>query len=214
MKFQEKIIKLQTELKVPKNQYNSFGNYKFRSCEDIVEGIKPHLKELNLILIISDEMILLGERYYIKATAKLFDEANSIEATGYAREEKEKKGMGSAQLTGSTSSYARKYALNGLLAIDDNKDDDSAKKHGKELAPKKPASNSKTPPPDKKPATFKQEVTQAQIKYMYTLAGKKGYTDKIKDILIKNYKVSSSKELSKKQYDEIIKKLESKEDKK
>ncbi len=119
----EILKKIQKELKAPKNQYNAFGKYKYRSCEDILEAVKPLLN--NATLVINDEMVVIGERYYIKATATLTEEDKSISATAYAREPEEKKGMDSAQITGATSSYARKYALNGLFLIDDTKDSDA-----------------------------------------------------------------------------------------
>ena len=119
----EILNKIQKELKAPKNQYNAFGKYKYRSCEDILEAVKPLLN--NATLIINDEMVVIGERYYIKATATLTEADKSISATAYAREPEEKKGMDSAQITGATSSYARKYALNGLFLIDDTKDSDA-----------------------------------------------------------------------------------------
>lgn len=119
----EILNKIQKELKAPKNQYNAFGKYKYRSCEDILEAVKPLLN--NATLVINDEMVVIGERYYIKATATLTEADKSISATAYAREPEEKKGMDSAQITGATSSYARKYALNGLFLIDDTKDSDA-----------------------------------------------------------------------------------------
>ena len=119
----EILKKIQKELKAPKNQYNAFGKYKYRSCEDILEAVKPLLN--NATLVINDEMVVIGERYYIKATATLTEADKSISATAYAREPEEKKGMDSAQITGATSSYARKYALNGLFLIDDTKDADT-----------------------------------------------------------------------------------------
>lgn len=116
---------IQVELKAPKGQYNNFGKYPYRSLEDITEGIKPLLKEHNVSLIISDEIVDVGGRIYVKATASIVDsKGESVSSTGFAREEESKKGMDSSQLTGSTSSYARKYACNGLLAIDDTKDAD------------------------------------------------------------------------------------------
>lgn len=128
-----RLINIQNELKVPKNQYNSFGNYNFRSCEDILEAVKPLLKAAKLSLIISDEIINVGARFYIKATVKLIDENGKelIRTSAVAREEENKKGMDASQITGSTSSYARKYALNGLFAIDDNKDADTTNTHNK-----------------------------------------------------------------------------------
>jgi hypothetical protein len=119
----EILKKIQKELKAPKNQYNAFGKYKYRSCEDILEAVKPLLN--NATLVINDEMVVIGERYYIKATATLTEADKSISATAYAREPEEKKGMDEAQITGATSSYARKYALNGLFLIDDTKDADT-----------------------------------------------------------------------------------------
>ena len=121
------ISKIQTELKVPKGQYNNFGKYKYRSLEDILESIKPILKKYECGIILSDTIEYIGNRYYIKATAKLVDNDEHIiaENTAYARESEVKKGMDSSQITGATSSYARKYALNGLLAIDDTKDTDT-----------------------------------------------------------------------------------------
>lgn len=118
-----RLAKLQQELKAPKGQVNTFGNYKYRSCEDILEAVKPLLGDS--AITISDEMVQLGDRYYVKATATLRDAAGEISNSAYARESLEKKGMDSAQVTGATSSYARKYALNGLLAIDDTKDADT-----------------------------------------------------------------------------------------
>lgn len=123
--FITKIAKVQNELKAPKNQYNNFGNYKYRSCEDIVESVKPLLAKQGLALIITDDIALVGDRYYIKATATITDGENEITTTAFAREPLDKKGMDESQITGASSSYARKYALNGLLAIDDTKDADS-----------------------------------------------------------------------------------------
>lgn len=118
---------VQRELKAPKGQYNSFGKYNYRSCEDIVEAVKPLLNEQGLILTMSDEVIGVGDRVYIKATCKVIDTVtgDSVHTTALARESLEKKGMDASQITGTASSYARKYALNGLFAIDDTKDADT-----------------------------------------------------------------------------------------
>lgn len=123
----EKLLKIQKELKAPKNQRNNFGGYNYRSCEDIFEAVKPLLAENGLVLTVSDTMELVGDRYYIKATAELYDIETglSITNTAYAREEETKKGMDGSQITGASSSYARKYALNGLFLIDDVKDSDT-----------------------------------------------------------------------------------------
>ena len=121
----DKLLKIQSELKAPKNQKNAFGGYNYRSCEDIFEAVKPLLKEEGLILRLTDELVNIGERYYIKATAILTDGTDTIENVAYAREEETKKGMDGSQITGASSSYARKYALNGLFLIDDVKDSDT-----------------------------------------------------------------------------------------
>lgn len=129
MNIYEKLSNIQHELKAPKGQYNSFGKYKYRSCEDILEAVKPICFKHKATLVLIDEVVLIGERYYIKATARLYDNEtepyNFTENTAYAREENEKKGMDGSQITGTASSYARKYALNGLFNIDDTKDADT-----------------------------------------------------------------------------------------
>ena len=119
--------KIQAELKAPKGQTNSFGKYKYRSCEDIVEAVKPILAKYELALLITDEIVEIGGRVYVKATAMISTEGDSKAscAIGYAREPESKKGMDESQITGAASSYARKYALNGLFAIDDTKDADT-----------------------------------------------------------------------------------------
>lgn len=121
----QRVGDIQHKLKAPKGQYNSFGKYNYRSCEDILEGVKPLLKEHNLALLIDDEIVQIGERYYVKATAKITDGREFVSATAYAREPDTKKGMDESQITCATSSYARKYALNALLCIDDTKDADT-----------------------------------------------------------------------------------------
>lgn len=125
MEFIEKIVAIQSELKAPKGQYNSFGKYNYRSCEDILEGVKPLLTKHGLILTIQDSIDLIGDRFYVKATATITDGKEQLSTSAYARESLDKKGMDASQVTGATSSYARKYALNGLLAIDDTKDADT-----------------------------------------------------------------------------------------
>lgn len=122
-----KLRKLQVELKVPKSQRNNFGNYNYRNAEDILEAVKPLCDKYKLVLVVSDELVNIGDRYYVKATARVIDndEEGGCEATGYAREDLDKKGMDESQITGAASSYARKYALNGLFAIDDTKDADT-----------------------------------------------------------------------------------------
>ena len=117
---------IQSKLKAPKGNYNSFGKYKYRSAEDILEAVKPLLNEENCVLTLSDEIVSIGDRYYIKATCRLMNsEGQVIETSALAREEETKKGMDASQITGTASSYARKYALNGLFCIDDTKDADA-----------------------------------------------------------------------------------------
>ena len=125
------LIKIQKDLKVPKNQYNNFGGYKYRSCEDIVEAVKPLLHAEGLLMTISDTMVNVGDKNYIKATVTVTDGDQEVKTEGWAREAVERKGMDDSQITGSTSSYARKYALNGMFAIDDTKDADDLNTHGK-----------------------------------------------------------------------------------
>lgn len=119
------LITIQSELKAPKNQFNSFGKYKYRNCEDILEAVKPLLKENNCLLFLSDQIIDKNGRYYVEASVTFIHEKFTQVVTAYAREEQEKKGMDGAQVTGAASSYARKYALNGLFLIDDTKDADT-----------------------------------------------------------------------------------------
>ena len=127
MKLKEKLINIQQELKAPKGQYNSFGKYKYRSCEDILEAVKPLLERYKVCLTISDEVTEVGSRIYVKATANLFDAEGDERYTNvaWAREDEAKKGMDGSQITGTASSYARKYCLNGLFLIDDTKDADT-----------------------------------------------------------------------------------------
>ena len=128
------LVKIQAELKAPKNQTNNFGKYKYRSAEDIIEAVKPILNKYGTALVVSDEVVQVGDRIYIKATATLLDNTdNVVSVNGWAREEEVRKGMDAAQITGSASSYARKYALNGLFAIDDTKDSDATNEHKDEV---------------------------------------------------------------------------------
>jgi hypothetical protein len=125
MEIVQKLSHIQSKLKAPKGQTNKFGGFKYRSCEDILEAVKPLLAEQEAYLKISDSIELVGDRYYVKATVRLCSAEEYTEATAYAREPLTKKGMDEAQITGATSSYARKYALNGLFCIDDTKDADT-----------------------------------------------------------------------------------------
>jgi hypothetical protein len=147
MAVYEKLMAIQQELKAPKGQYNAFGKYSYRSCEDIVEAVKPLAGKVKAVLTITDRVELVGERYYIIATATLMDAetGEKISVTSQAREEDSKKGMDAAQVSGAASSYARKYALNGLFAIDDTKDSDAKDSDAKNsgAATQKPQRTSK-----------------------------------------------------------------------
>lgn len=183
-----KLMNIQTALKAPKSQYNSFGKYSYRNCEDILEALKPLLLEEKAIVNITDEIILIGERYYVKATARIIDAENGefVEVSALAREDATKKGMDSSQLTGSTSSYARKYALNGLFAIDDTKDSDTTNTH------------------DKTDNTSNKKLSDAQIKRLYTVASLAKFdNNKVNQMVLQKYK-KSVEELSKEEYDNVV----------
>ncbi|EYE05433.1 ERF family protein [Escherichia coli] len=165
----KKLWAIQQTLNAPKNQRNNFGGYNYRSAEDILEAVKPLLQ--NITLTVSDEIVLIGNRYYVKATATLSDGEDVIAVTAYAREEESKKGMDASQLTGATSSYARKYALNGLFCIDDARDPDTdayAKQTGQQPRqqknpPKQQPQQKKAPPnPDEVLARFCDAAAKAQ----------------------------------------------------
>lgn len=129
----KELVAIQSELKAPKNQVNKFGGYNYRSAEDILEAAKKVLSKYDCFLVVTDDIVMIGERVYVKATATIINsEGVSVSTSAFAREEESKKGMDAAQVTGSASSYARKYALNGLFCIDDTKDPDATNTHGKE----------------------------------------------------------------------------------
>jgi len=171
------LAEIQGRLKAPKSQTNTFGNYKYRNCEDILEALKPILHEYGAWLIISDDLVQIGDRYYVNATATLMHDDKIIGVTSaFARETEQKKGMDEAQITGAASSYARKYALNGLFAIDDTKDADTTNKGND--APKKEA-----PQPSSKPKSTTPEIlSDPQRKRLFAvLKGKKLETEEIRD---------------------------------
>ena len=199
MKIYEQLANVQHELKCNKSLYNSFGKYSYRSTELIMEAVKPLLFENDLCLIITDSVELIGDRFYIKATATVYNkEGEQISTTAYAREEEGKKGMDASQVTGSTSSYARKYALNGLLAIDDTKDADATNTHGVTDDSKATPTNNKT---NNTTSTYK--LTEGQIKRLYAIGYKKGYSrDYMAKLVNAKYK-KSIEDLSKEEYDYI-----------
>lgn len=185
----QKLSEIQNELKAPKSNRNTFGNYNYRSAEDILEAAKPICKKHNTTLVLSDELQNIGDRYYIKATAKLIDHEaiSSIEVSAYAREEETKKGMDGSQITGTASSYARKYALNGLFNIDDTKDADT----------------------DEYTKRTKDELSPKQIQdFMDLVVDTETDLDKLKEY----YKVVDIRELSSKQYNEALNKMKKKVD--
>lgn len=130
----KKLNEIQIKLKAPKSQFNKFGNYKYRNCEDILEALKPLLNEFKTVISLKDEIVFIEGRFYVKATVTLIDSetGEAFSTSAFAREEETKKGQDGSQITGASSSYARKYALNGLFAIDDTKDSDSTNTHGKD----------------------------------------------------------------------------------
>ena len=152
--FIKKLSKVQSELKAPKDLFNKFGGYSYRSAEGIMEAVKPLLAREGLILTVCDDIVLVGERYYVKATATITDGVNSLSNSAFAREAGEKKGQDDRQITGATSSYARKYALNGLLCIDDTKDADATNTHGK----------TEPTPPKKKELTAEEKAAEIKKK--------------------------------------------------
>ena len=170
MKIYEKLRTIQQKLNAPKTRQNTYGNYSYRSCEDIFEAVKPLLEETGCILTVTDELVQIGERYYVKATATLINIAEKDESYGapdriynvaYAREPEDKKGTDASQITGACSSSARKYALNGLFLIDDVKDADATNTHGKEPEPKQePKAASKTAPKVDAKKTVREEIEE------------------------------------------------------
>lgn len=157
----KKLVAVQAALKAPKGQFNKFGGYKYRSCEDILEAVKPLLLEQGLQLTITDEPVEVGGRIYIKATATVTDGSETAAVSGYAREAETKKGMDESQITGTASSYARKYALNGLFLIDDTKDADATNDHQKPKAAPKPK---QAPKPKAAPQPQGGELKAAKVR--------------------------------------------------
>lgn len=173
MSIYETLSIVQNELKAPKSQYNSFGKYNYRNCEDILEALKPINAKHNACVTLSDDVVVVNDRFYVVATATFYADGEHISVTAYARESLDKKGMDSAQVTGATSSYARKYALNGLFAIDDTKDADGYDNRAAE--PQKA-----TKPQAKKSATNDEDLKKIQntVKmHLRTLSQKTGKTD-------------------------------------
>ena len=197
MNVYEKLMTVQTKLRAPKGQYNSFGRYSYRSCEDILEALKPLLAEVGAIVNISDEVKLIGDRFYVEATAMFLDceTGDSVVARASAREDETKKGMDLAQVTGSVSSYARKYALNGLFAIDDNKDSDATNTHNKDIKPN---------------MTPVSGLTDAQIKRLLAIGNKAGFKKEVVEATVKKMFGCEPKDMTKDQYNTVCERLEKK----
>lgn len=191
MSINEKILNIQNELKAPKSQWNNFGKYNYRNAEDILEAAKPLLKKEGVILTLTDEIVLIGSRYYVKSTATVKYADESIVVSAYAREEENKKGMDGSQVTGASSSYARKYALNGLFLIDDTKDSDFTNDN------------------QVKNNTIQlNKLSEEQIKRLYTIGNKAGYDSKKMDELVKKKYRKDTKSLTKEEYKYVCESLE------
>lgn len=160
------LLNVQARLKAPKGQMNKFGGYKYRSCEDILEAVKPLLEENKLVLVLGDEIELIGDRWYVKATAKIIGEDGDVTNSAYAREAESKKGQDESQITGTASSYARKYALNGLFLIDDTKDADATNDHQKPKAAPRPK---QAPKPKAAPQPQDGELKAAKVRLWHAL---------------------------------------------
>lgn len=190
MNIYEKLSRVQSEVAAPKDAFNAFGKYNYRSCESILEAVKPILHKHNCTIILKDEVEHIGERYYIKAVAEFIDcesEERILSAPSYAREEESKKGMDGAQVTGSSSSYARKYALAGLLLLDDNKDPDYSNEHNKE---------------DEHLSEVNEKISQNHIKNLngiLTVYPKENREAVLKS-LCSQYKIKDTSELTTKEY--------------
>lgn len=227
MNIYEKLLNIQNELKAPKGQFNKFGGYKYRSCEDILEAVKPICKKYKAVLVLSDEMVVLGDgvsqsqiikddgteqethtmikgqRYYIKATALLTNVEESLEMvsnTAYAREEENKKGMDGSQITGTASSYARKYALNGLFNIDDTKDADTD-----EFTKQQQHSNNNE-------INGEKIITKTQIQALNKSIENAKIKDEVVEMILSSYGYGSTSEIKVKDYKQIVEDLKAKKE--
>jgi hypothetical protein len=228
MSVHSKLQIVQQELNAPKNQYNSFGKYYYRSCEDILEGAKPILNKVKATLTIGDELLQIGDRYYIKATAIFTDSetGESVSNSAYAREEESKKGMDASQVTGSTSSYARKYALNGLFCIDDIKDADTRDNsdNGKPAEQTKPTNkpankptgrpnpaNASTNVPKESEAGLTDKIDEPKIKTLQNELIRTGVKD---SVILNMCKIKNVGDMTNEQFVAVMKKFQSTPDKK
>ena len=215
MNIYEKLLKIQTELKAPKNQRNNFGGYDYRSCEDILEAVKPLCEKYNVVTLIEDAIVMVGERYYVRATAILVDledqkdgQIATIENVAYAREEENKKGMDASQVTGATSSYARKYALNGLFCIDDTKDADTdayQKQNKTENTQKTKTTYANKTQNSQPQQTPKNTISDAQRKRLFAISN--GNNEVVKRVL-ERYKYEKTEQIKTSDYEKICTEIE------
>lgn len=197
--IKEKLMRIQVELKAPKNLYNNFGGYKYRNAEGICEAVKPYLDKEKVCLFMTDDIIEVGGRIYVKATAKLLDNETDevVEVSAMAREAETKKGMDESQITGTASSYARKYALNGLFLLDDTKDADTDEYHKQTTGKKTESVELPTSEAD-----AKDKCSDKQVKFIESLIVKKAMSQE--EILSKYKGVKSFADLSKAQAKALI----------
>ena len=207
MTIYEKLRNIQSKLEAPKGQHNNFGNYDYRSCEDILGALKPLLNNNDCVLTLSDEIINIGERFYIKATARLFDSDGEVSNSAFAREALTKKGMDDSQVTGTASSYARKYALNGLFCIDDTKDADTDEYKNQQRNNQPSQKNNQ-----KKQNTARQNKQSNTVKLITAEQGQaiQEHLDKTNmsiGELLTAYKITSLSQLPESKYPALIKRL-------
>lgn len=211
MNVYEKLQAVQGNLKAPKSQYNVFGKYHYRNCEDIQEAAKPLMKEVKAALIVGDRLVVEGERYYIEATARFIDceTGEQVENVAYAREEREKKGMDASQVTGSASSYARKYALNGLFCIDDVKDADNRDNTGKSSQTTKSGTGRERKAETGQLSGIASEIkiTTKEIESVKKMVDKYSSRGLKMEKILKMYQIKDIAEMSMNQYQDCMDKL-------
>ena len=202
MELKEKLMHIQSELKCPKDQFNGFGKYHYRSTESIMEAVKPLALKYKAIVTVTDELQQIGDRYYILAIATIYDVESdkSMQATAYAREPETKKGQDLSQITGSASSYARKYALNGLFAIDDTKDSDATNTHGKQAT--EPVQGKRLD------QTSNDLITEKQRKLLFARSKEKQLSEEAVKLLLGNYGYESSKDIKRTDFNKILEDLD------
>jgi len=209
MTIYEKLLRVQVELKAPKGQYNSFGKYKYRSCEDILTAVKPLLDKVGATITLSDDIFLIGDRFYVKATATFHDveKGSTITNSALAREDENKKGMDSSQVTGATSSYARKYALNGLFLLDDVKDADT----DEYVEQTKEQKNEQPKPKTKQPDVSELILKFQELKGKLTKIGVDIHADAFVKWLCENAKVGTTDpgKLKPEELDRVVKCMDS-----